>query len=160
LLVSAKNTSGVAILQGQVVYKTGYATPEQVPTIALASASSAATATVLGLANENILNNTIGDIAITGNFSPIDTSAFLVDDIVYLSNTPGDISTTPGTIESIIGRVITAVASGCIFIRCRPPTCSTTSSGTQGATGIQGATGLGSGGAGGTGASNTLNMNL
>jgi len=161
LLVSVLNNSGIPILLGDVVYQTGFSNPQQLPTIALASASILTTSVVFGIANENIANGATGGVVITGNFSPIDTSSFLVDDLVYLSNTSGAISTTPGTVTSIIGRVITASITGCVFIRCQPPTCPTGSgSGGQGVTGIQGATGIGSGGGGGTGASNTHNMNL
>jgi len=162
LLVSALNNSGIPILQGQVVYQTGFSNPQQLPTIALASASAISTSVVFGIANVNIADGATGAVVITGNFSPIDTSSFLVDDVVYLSNTSGSIATTPGTVTSVIGRVITASVTGCVYIRCQPPTCPTTSgSGGQGVTGIQGATGIGSGGGGGgTGASNTLNMNV
>lgn len=160
-LVAALNNSGVAILQGQVVYQTGFANPQQVPTIALASASALSTSIVFGIANETLTDGSIGTVVISEDFSPIDTSSFLVNDIVYLSNTLGGISTVPGTVTSIVGRAQTVSLTGCIYIRCKPPTCPTSSgggTGDQGVTGIQGSTGIGSGGGGGTGASNTLNM--
>ena len=159
--INVLNNSGVAILQAQIVRQTGFDIPQQIPTIASASASSLSTATVFGIANQVILNGQIGAITITDNYSPINTSLFILNDIVYLSNTPGAISTTSGSATSIVGRVTSVGVSGHIFIRSTVPAQSCdvpgpSPPGTQGATGIQGATGLGIG----TGSSNTLNMNL
>lgn len=149
--VAVVNNSGATILTGQVVRQTGFVQPQQLPSIALASASSLSTATVFGIALSNISNGAIGQVRVSGSYSPIDTSGFVAGAYVYLSDTPGAISPTPGTIESIIGTVSIVGVSGCIFIVCRPPT-DCPSSGSQGATGIQGATGAsGSGGSGTTG---------
>jgi len=161
--VAALNNSGLPILQGQVVYQTGFSNPQLVPTIALASATTISTSVVFGIADNNILDGSIGSVTIADDFSPIDTSSFLVNDVVYLSDTLGGISTVPGTVESIIGRASIIDVLGCIYIRCKPPTCSTSgSAGADGATGIQGNTGIqGATGVSGTitGAANTLNMN-
>ena len=160
-LVAAKNNSGVEILAGSVVYQTGFSNPEQVPTVALASAALLTTSIVFGMANETIIAGAIGTVVVNGDYSPIDTSSFLVGDVVYLSNTLGGISNIPGTVLSIVGRAQTVSLTGCIYIRCTPPTaCDSGGSGGQGVTGIQGATGIGSGGGTSTGASNTHNMNL
>jgi hypothetical protein len=150
---------------GKVVYQTGFVQPQQVPSVALASASSSTTAKALGLAIADIADGAIGQVRVSGNYSPIDTSLYLDFAKVYLSNTAGEISTTPGTIEVIVGQVTIVDLAGCIRIACRIASgCATGgggSEGDQGVTGIQGATGIGSGGGGGgTGASNTLNMNV
>ena len=178
--IAVLNNSGGPILMGQVVYQTGFVQPQQVPSIALASAAVTTTAKALGLAIADIPDNTIGQIRISGNFSPIDTSTFLLNAKVYLSDTPGDISNTPGTINVTIGQVVTVDLAGCIRIMCKLTNndCGSGGSGEDGAqgvtglvgatgigsggggtTGIQGATGIGSGGGSGTGAANTLNMN-
>jgi len=149
--VAVVNNSGATILTGQVVRQTGFVQPQQLPSIALASAASLSTATVFGIALSNISNGAVGQVRVSGSYSPIDTSGFVAGAYVYLSDTPGAISPTPGTIESIIGTVSIVGVAGCIFIVCRPPT-DCPSSGSQGATGIQGATGAsGSGGSGATG---------
>jgi hypothetical protein len=164
--IAALNNSGIPILQGQVVRQTGFVQPQQVPSIALASATSSSTSTVFGLAVTDIADNTIGQIRISGAYSPIDTTGYIQGQIVYLSNTSGDISSTPGNVTSVVGTVQVVGNAGCIYITCRPAssTCDTGggagATGVAGSTGIQGATGIGSGGGGGTGASNTLNMNL
>jgi hypothetical protein len=155
---------------GQVVYQTGFVQPQQVPSIALASAASITTAKALGLAIANIPDNTIGQVRISDNFSPIDTSTFILYAKVFLSNTPGDISNAPGTISVTIGQVVVVDLAGCIRIMCKliNNDCGGGTEGPQGVTGLQGegvtglqgATGIGSGGGGGgTGSSNTLNMN-
>jgi hypothetical protein len=140
--IAVKNTSGVAILQGQVVRRTGLVQPQQIPSIALASAAAASTATVLGIALTNIANGAIGQVSISGEYSPINTTGFIVNGYVYLSNTPGEISAVPGTITSIIGYATTIGVNGCISITCVVPTpCNP-----GGSTGTQGATGAGGGG--------------
>lgn len=149
--IAVLNNSGAAILQGQVVRQTGFVQPQQVPSIALASAASSSTATVLGIATQVIANNAIGQVRVSGSYGPLDTSLFIVNAKVYLSDTPGEISPVPGTVESAIGNAETSAVSGCVFITCTTSTsCPTTGSGTQGVTGLQGATGVGSGGGGGS----------
>jgi len=152
--IAVLNNSATPILIGQVVRQTGFVQPQQLPSIALASASSPSTAVVLGIAVNNIAIGATGQVRIAGDFSPIDTSAFVLNSIVYLSNTPGAISIVPGSNESIIGYATVISVSGCIFITCTLTSnnCGSGSgSGSQGPTGIQGATGVGSGG-GGSGA--------
>lgn len=146
---------------GQVVYQTGFVQPQQVPSVALASAASTATAGALGLAVTDIANGAIGSIRISGNFSPIDTSAFLTNAKAYLSDTFGEIANSPGTVEVIVGQVLTVSLTGCVRIACRIASgeCATSGDGSQGATGLQGATGIGSGGGGGsTGLSGTTGI--
>jgi hypothetical protein len=117
--IAVLNNSGIPILMGQVVYQTGFVQPQQVPSIALASAATEATATVLGLVIADIPDGDIGQVRISGNFSPIDTTAFLDNAKVYLSDTAGDISNVPGTNEVIIGQVILVDLNGCIRITCK-----------------------------------------
>ena len=165
--IAVLNNSGTAILMGQVVYQTGFVQPQQVPSIGLASAASASTANVLGVVTTTIPNGSIGQVRVSGDFAPIDTTLFIPYAKVYLSDTPGAISPFAGTIEVVIGQVKISALSGCIRISCPitkscdlPSSCSTPTSGSQGATGvqgIQGATGIGSGGGGGGNV--TLGMN-
>jgi len=149
--VAVFNNSGAAILTGQVVRQTGFVQPQQLPSIALASAAVVTTATVFGIATEVIANNTAGQVRVSGSYGPLDTSTFIVGAKVFLSDTPGEISSTPGTIESAIGNVEVAALAGCVYITCIAPTAScSTSSGTgdDGATGLQGVTGIGTAGSG------------
>jgi hypothetical protein len=183
--IAVLNNSGAAILMGQVVYQTGFVQPQQVPSIGLASAVATSTATVLGLVVASIPDGTIGQVRISGDFAPIDTSLFLPYGKVYLSDTPGEISPFAGTIEVVLGQVKVASLTGCIRVvcpiasGCALPSSGGGTKGDQGETGIQGIqgeTGIGSGGGGGgvtglqgatgigagsgTGAANTLNMNV
>ena len=158
MLISVLNNSPIPILQSQVVYQTGFAVLQQVPTVALASAVGVSTSTVVGIANQNIAIGQIGSIVITGDFSPINTLGFLIDDVVYLSNIFGGISNVPGIVTSIIGRVLSVSGTGSIFIRCKPPNpCPSPTpggiTGIQGATGIQGVTGI-------SGSGSTLGMSV
>jgi len=118
MLVSALNNTGISISKGEVVTRTGFTTPEGVITVSLASASSFLSSKVLGVALEDIPNDAIGPIQISGIFTGIDTSGFSVDDKVFLSDTLGEISTSAGTISSIVGVVTIPIVNGSIFIIC------------------------------------------
>ena len=115
LIVAVKNTSGSTISAGQVVYQTDYLRPQQLPIVALASAAAISTAEVLGICVWEIADNETGPIAVSGDVYPIDTSIFsAINDKVYLSDTPGAISTTSGTIPAVIGTVKVVGAAGTI----------------------------------------------
>lgn len=106
--------------------------------MAVASAAASNTSTVFGIALANIANNGIGQVRISGEYSPIDTSAFVLNSYVYLSDIPGTISSTPGTVNSIIGYALTIGISGSISVTCIP----SGSTGALGGSGLQGSTGL------------------
>ena len=100
------NSSGITIFKGAVVYCTGFDAASNLPTIGLASAASSTTIAAFGLAEEQILNGQFGGVIIDGHFQGLDTTAFNINDIAYLSDTPGLISPTQGSGISIVGRVI------------------------------------------------------
>ena len=120
--ISVYNDTGGVIAAAQVVYQSGIRYPSQLPTVALASAAAAATAAPMGITVDAIADATIGYIVITGNYYPIDTSAFAANADAYLSNTPGAIATTAGTVESLVGSVTTASASGTLDVSCQSTT--------------------------------------
>ena len=120
--VAVYNDTGGTLAAGQVVYQTGIRYPSQLPTIALASAATAATAAPMGITVDAIADVTIGYIVITGNYYPMDTSAFAANADAYLSDTPGAIATTAGTVESLVGSVTTASASGTLDVSCQSTT--------------------------------------
>lgn len=147
LRVAVYNNSGSLISAGSILRQTGVIRPQQLPTVALASAASTTTDAVFGVAIDSIPNGSVGSAIIAGIVTA-DTTAFSIDDLVYLSDTPGAISTTPGTTGSIVGVVIISAVAGCILLKetKNPDKCTVPSS--SGATGIQGATGISGGGAG------------
>lgn len=110
------NNSGSPILKGQTVYYTGYNGPSQQPTIALASAAAAGTATFFGIADEDISNGDSGDIVTQGSYQGLDTSGFVISGTVFLSNTSGGISNAAGTVSALIGRVLSVAVNGAISI--------------------------------------------
>ena len=140
------NTSGVTIFKGAVVYTTGFDVTSNLPTVALASAASSTTLAAFGLAEEAMLDGSFGTVIIDGHFQGLDTSAFTINDIVHLSDTPGQISVTPGTGASIIGRAINiGLTNGAIAFRGIIPLGQGIGGGgpgPQGATGIQGSAGV------------------
>jgi len=140
------NTSGVTIFKGAVVYTTGFDSASNLPTVALASAASSNTLAAFGLAEEAILNGSFGTVIIDGHFQGLDTTAFNINDIVFLSDTLGQISNTAGTSSSVVGRVINiASTTGVIAFRGIIPLGQGIGGGgpgPQGTTGISGITGI------------------
>ncbi len=117
-LDNAINKAGVTILDGQPVYICG----RQGSTIevCLAQADSAATAAVVGLATEDILNNAFGKITTFGLVRDFDTS-LLTEDEIYLDETT--IGTLTNTVPvgpnatTMIGDVINSHPSqGIVFV--------------------------------------------
>lgn len=117
LRVAVYNDSGGMISEGQILRQTGILRPQQLPAIALASASSSLTAAIFGVADQDIANNTTGVAVVSGVYYPFDTSSYSIGDLVYLSDTAGAISPTAGTNEAIIGVVVSIGTSGCVLLR-------------------------------------------
>jgi len=102
----ALNNSGSSIPKNTVVYQSGFDSTLQLPTIAVASAAAAATAVVFGITTETIGNGGAGSVVVNGSIV-VDTSGFSTEgDTVYLSDTPGALSSVAGTVSAAIGRVI------------------------------------------------------
>lgn len=95
-IVHARNNTGSTILGGQVVYVSGALGDR--PTVALAQANSLATSNrKLGIATANISNGADGYITTQGVVRGIDTNAWALGTVLYLSAaTPGAlVSTAP-----------------------------------------------------------------
>ena len=91
-----RNNSGVPIPKGAPVYQTG--SSGTTLTVALADASAEATASqTLGLAQETIADNDTGYIVAVGQLDGINTSALIEGQIVWLSETAGQLTTTRPT---------------------------------------------------------------
>lgn len=111
------NTSGVAIPKLSVVRYTGFDATTQISTIALADATSVATGKVMGIAEEAIAAGAVGSIIIEGAISGLDTSGYTINGTVFLSDTPGEISDSAGTVTSVVGRAYTVGDPGSISVR-------------------------------------------
>ena len=80
-----RNSTGSTITKGQVVYISG--STGQVGNIILAQANAYSTSQVIGVANQDIPNNTNGYIVTQGTITNIDTSALTAGNPIYLSAT-------------------------------------------------------------------------
>jgi hypothetical protein len=136
------NSTGGTLTKGSVVYQVGFDIAEQLPTIALASAAVATTAFFLGILEEDIADGGSGSCLVGGAITA-DTSAMLLNDSVYLSDTPGGFNATssPGTISLIVGQVSDVGTSGSFRINGQQLP-APGGSGSMGATGLQGETGI------------------
>ena len=113
--IQIRNESGSTMTKGQLVYISGYNVGLDRTLVTLADASSAATMPMLAMINDgDIVNNADGHATVSGRVFNIDTSAFAVGDSVYVSTTPGALSTRPsGTSDQVqrIGIVLRSQAN-------------------------------------------------
>ena len=93
-IVRVRNNTGSTILNGQVVYVDGALGNR--PTVELADADIAPTAlSILGVATADFDDNTDGAITTEGIVRDLDTSGYSEGDVLYLSGTAGELTTTP-----------------------------------------------------------------
>jgi hypothetical protein len=94
IVLLARNDTGALLSNGQIVYVTG-ATGNRA-TIALADASASGTAhTTIGMLTEDVPNGQQGFVTVIGLVRDLDTSAFAEGTRVWLSTTPGGLTSAP-----------------------------------------------------------------
>jgi hypothetical protein len=86
-----KNVTGTAIAASRIVYASG--SVDDVPTIALAQADSAATMPAIGVTVERIEDGDFGRIMQVGLLEDVNTGAYSVGDILYVSATTAGVPT-------------------------------------------------------------------
>jgi hypothetical protein len=114
VVLYARNTSGVQMIDGQVVKVIG--SQGNNPTIALAQADTPANARgVIGVVTQIIPNNSNGFISLIGKVRDLtlDSGTYTVGDLLYLSNTvAGGLTKVRPDIGVAIGRVIATSNGG------------------------------------------------
>jgi len=120
LLLRIINTTGGTIEDGTIVYVSGASSELPKVTKAIASTN---TPEIIGVATNEILDDEIGYICISGLVHSINTSSYTAGDLVYLSSSvAGGITNTAPTlpIETIqIGTVLDSATDGHLFVRPR-----------------------------------------
>lgn len=104
-VIRVTNNSGSAMSNGDVVYVSGGLANK--PTVALADADNVATSGVIGVLTEDIANNASGYVTTFGLVRDIDTSSFSAGQLLWLSQTAGNLTSTRPT-QPAIG-VVTAI---------------------------------------------------
>jgi hypothetical protein len=118
-----RNASGGTIAKGAPVHASGvHPGGGSITTVAGARADAATTLPAIGVMMESTANNTYGRMLVAGRLEDVDTSAFSVGDILYLSSTvAGGYTLTPPAhpfYQQPIAQVLRAHAStGILFIR-------------------------------------------
>lgn len=121
----AKNSTGVTLIKGAVVYCNGEA--GNVPTVALAQANSATTARTLGIIVDDILNNAFGQVMMTGVLANYNTNAWVPGTRLYLSPTvAGGLTSTrpsyPNYLKPIGSTLTQGIENGSILVTVAPYT--------------------------------------
>ena len=123
--IVVRNSTGVTLTKGQVVYLSG-ATGNR-PNALLADADTEATSSkTIGIVVADITNNSDGYVAVNGTLHDLDTSAFTAGDTLWLSSTAGAMQANTPPAEPAhavfigfvarshptLGRVIIAIQNG------------------------------------------------
>lgn len=115
-----RNESGSTLAKGTPVAIVGYSSGSNRPLVAPADANDATRMPCIGLIAEQITNNANGAVIATGVAQGYDTSSFTAGDIVYISTTAGDLTTSPPTGETSqiqnIGKVTKVASNGRILV--------------------------------------------
>lgn len=120
LLVRVYNTSGASMIDGDVVYISG--TDTNFPGVVKADASTQATSeAILGVVTAPLAANTYGYVCVSGIVGGLDTSAYTTGTILYLSETPGLLTSIPPIQPAYVVEMCTVVLSsateGRVYVR-------------------------------------------
>ena len=125
-MVAVINKTGATITKGSIVYLKSSSSSSAYPEILLADADTEATSSkTLGATYTNILNDAVGYVVTSGEVDNLDTTAYNIGDKLWLSQTAGQVTTTPptqpahsvfiGTVtrsQNTNGRVLYAIQNG------------------------------------------------
>ena len=125
-MVEVINKTGSPIPEGTIVYLNSTSSSGTHPEILLADADTEATSSkTLGAVYETIPDNTVGYVVTSGEVDNLDTSMYNIGDKLWLSQTAGQVTTTPpvqpahtvfiGTVtrsQNGNGRILYAIQNG------------------------------------------------
>jgi len=121
-VIRARNTTGVTITNGSVIYITGASGNK--PLIALADANAEATSRVIAVATEDIDHNSNGYVTTAGLVHDVDTDGMAVGSDLWLSETAGAYTTTKPLADAhhvFVGHVIAEhVNNGVVLVAITP----------------------------------------
>ena len=104
--IDVRNQTGSTITAGSAVYISGVSGNNELITLADADGTNPA----MGIVVSDISNNSNGIIVTNGEVTNIDTSAYAVNDTLYLSPTAGELSTTrPSAANQIVQNIARVV---------------------------------------------------
>ena len=124
ITIRVRNATGSSMPKGSAVRITGYNAGNELVTVALADASSSATLPAIGLTKDELANNTNGEVEQIGRIEGVDTSAYSVGDLLYVSETAGALTDTAPASPAVsqhIGTVLRSHATlGVIQVAAEP----------------------------------------
>lgn len=109
--IQVRNESGGELVKGDVVHQSGFSVGQDLPLVVKADADVAADMPALGLVNETIANNATGEVCISGRMDTLNTAAFAVGDILYVSTTAGEFTNVKPTGIAEIQNIATVLRS-------------------------------------------------
>lgn len=123
IYLEVHNDSGNTLSTGDVVYLSGVHDVDGTPHVQLADANGTVTYPAVGVISETITNGNHGHVIIQGVLENIDTSTpgFTAGDVLYLSETAGDLTNTKPTdsgskVQAVAICIKSNVSSGSILV--------------------------------------------
>lgn len=106
-----RNESGGTLTAGTPVYASGFNVGADLVEVSEADASAGATMPCLGIVQSDIANAATGQVVVIGIIESLDTSAYSVGDLLYVSETAGALTDTKPTGSALVQRVAEVVRS-------------------------------------------------
>ncbi len=114
--IEVTNDSGVTINKADPVYISGYNLTTNKPEITKSDSNTLSTFPVIGLAQAAMANGSDGVIVISGVFTDINTSSYLIGDVLYVASGGGLTKTQPASGSGVVAVVAKSAISGIIIV--------------------------------------------
>ncbi len=110
------NNSGVTINKADPVYISGYSSITNKPEITKSDSDILSTFPVIGLTQGAIGNGSDGVIVISGVFTDVNTSSYLIGDLLYVSSSGGLTKTQPTSGSGVVAIVAKVSVNGTMIV--------------------------------------------
>ncbi len=114
--IEVTNDSGVTINKADPVYISGYNLTTNKPEITKSDSNTLSTFPVIGLAQSAMANGSDGVIVISGVFTDINTSSYLIGDVLYVASGGGLTKTQPASGSGVVAVVAKSAINGIIIV--------------------------------------------
>jgi hypothetical protein len=114
--IEVTNNSGATINKADPVYISGYSSTTNKPQITKSISSNLSTFPIIGLAQSSIGNTSDGVIVISGVFTDVNTSSYLIGDVLYVASAGGLTKTQPASGSGVVAVVAKSAISGVLIV--------------------------------------------
>jgi hypothetical protein len=114
--IEVTNDSGVTINKADPVYISGYNLTTNKPEITKSDSNTLSTFPIIGLAQSAIAGGSDGVIVISGVFTDVNTSSYLIGDVLYVASGGGLTKTQPASGSGVVAVVAKSSINGIVIV--------------------------------------------